>query len=110
MTLKAMVVTTIGPGTIFITYHWAGKKSANPLTVAAQVCLARARQEFDPLAPVGLVFGAENLLRAACKQHLLQLQGHIHASLDPTLEVLRKENDGIHVVRIGLGRDEAAVD
>ncbi len=36
ITLKAMVVTTIRPDTIFIPYHWAGKKSANQLTVAAQ--------------------------------------------------------------------------
>ena len=31
-----MVVTTIRPDTVFIPYHWAGKKSANQLTVAAQ--------------------------------------------------------------------------
>ena len=31
-----MVVTTIRPDTIFIPYHWAGEKSANRLTVAAQ--------------------------------------------------------------------------
>lgn len=30
--LKAKVVTTIRPDTIFIPYHWAGKKSANLLT------------------------------------------------------------------------------
>lgn len=30
--LKAKVVTTIRPDTIFIPYHWAGKKSANQLT------------------------------------------------------------------------------
>jgi assimilatory nitrate reductase catalytic subunit len=34
--LKASVVTTIRPDTIFIPYHWAGKKSVNQLTVAAQ--------------------------------------------------------------------------
>ena len=49
-----MVVTTIRPETIFIPYHWAGKKSANQLTVAAQdpiskipqykVCGRRVRQ------------------------------------------------------------------
>jgi assimilatory nitrate reductase catalytic subunit len=32
MTLKATVVTTIRPDTVFIPYHWAGKKSANQLT------------------------------------------------------------------------------
>jgi assimilatory nitrate reductase catalytic subunit len=36
ITLKASVVTTIRPDTIFIPYHWAGKKSVNQLTVAAQ--------------------------------------------------------------------------
>ena len=35
ITLKAQVVTTIRPDTIFIPYHWAGPKSANQLTVAA---------------------------------------------------------------------------
>ncbi len=33
--LKAKVVTTIRPDTIFIPYHWAGKKSANNLTQRA---------------------------------------------------------------------------
>jgi assimilatory nitrate reductase catalytic subunit len=36
VTLKAHVVTTIRPDTIFIPYHWAGARSANQLTVAAQ--------------------------------------------------------------------------
>jgi assimilatory nitrate reductase catalytic subunit len=36
VTLQAQVVTTIRPDTIFIPYHWAGAKSANQLTVAAQ--------------------------------------------------------------------------
>ena len=54
ITLRAMVVTTIRPDTIFIPYHWAGKKSANQLTVAAQdpiskipqykVCACRVRK------------------------------------------------------------------
>jgi assimilatory nitrate reductase catalytic subunit len=30
--LRAKVVTTIRPDTIFIPYHWAGKQSANLLT------------------------------------------------------------------------------
>lgn len=33
--LKAKVVTTIRPDTVFIPYHWAGKKSANNLTIRA---------------------------------------------------------------------------
>jgi assimilatory nitrate reductase catalytic subunit len=58
ITLRAMVVTTIRPDTIFIPYHWAGKKSANQLTVAAQdpiskipqykVCGCRVRKAAGP--------------------------------------------------------------
>ena len=54
ITLRAQVVTTIRPDTIFIPYHWAGPKSANRLTVAAQdpiskipqykVCACRVRK------------------------------------------------------------------
>jgi assimilatory nitrate reductase catalytic subunit len=36
LTLSAMVVTTIRPDTIFIPYHWPGRKSANQLTISAQ--------------------------------------------------------------------------
>jgi assimilatory nitrate reductase catalytic subunit len=36
VTLQAQVVTTIRPDTIFIPYHWAGRKSVNQLTIAAQ--------------------------------------------------------------------------
>ena len=32
MTLKALVVKTIRPDTVFIPYHWAGRQSANRLT------------------------------------------------------------------------------
>jgi assimilatory nitrate reductase catalytic subunit len=35
-TLRAKVVSTIRPDTIFIPYHWGGRKSANQLTIAAQ--------------------------------------------------------------------------
>lgn len=35
-TLRAQVVETIRPDTVFIPYHWAGRKSANQLTVSAQ--------------------------------------------------------------------------
>jgi len=35
-TLRAMVVTTIRPDTIFIPYHWPGRQSANQLTISAQ--------------------------------------------------------------------------
>ena len=36
ITLKAQVVKTIRPDTIFVPYHWPGKRSANKLTVSAQ--------------------------------------------------------------------------
>jgi assimilatory nitrate reductase catalytic subunit len=36
ITLPAMVVTTIRPDTVFVPYHWPGKKSINQLTIAAQ--------------------------------------------------------------------------
>ncbi len=57
-TLKAQVVTTIRPDTIFIPYHWSGPKSANQLTISAQdpiskipeykVCAARLRKAPGP--------------------------------------------------------------
>jgi assimilatory nitrate reductase catalytic subunit len=63
MTLRAMVVTTIRPDTIFIPYHWAGRKSPNQLTVAAQdpiskipqykVCGCRVRKADAPPDYVG---------------------------------------------------------
>ena len=36
ITLRAMVVTTIRPDTVFIPYHWAGGQSVNQLTISAQ--------------------------------------------------------------------------
>ena len=35
-TLRASVVQTIRPDTVFIPYHWGGRKSANQLTISAQ--------------------------------------------------------------------------
>jgi assimilatory nitrate reductase catalytic subunit len=32
LTIRAMVVKTIRPDTVFIPYHWAGTRSANRLT------------------------------------------------------------------------------
>lgn len=56
--LKAQVVTTIRPDTIFVPYHWAGKQSINMLTVSAQdpiskipeykVCAVRMRKTEAP--------------------------------------------------------------
>jgi assimilatory nitrate reductase catalytic subunit len=44
ITLRAMVVTTIRPDTIFIPYHWPGDKSPNRLTVAAQDPISKIPQ------------------------------------------------------------------
>ena len=62
ITLRAMVVATIRPDTVFIPYHWAGDKSVNRLTVAAQdpiskipqykVCGCRVRKAEGPPAYV----------------------------------------------------------
>ena len=48
------MVTTIRPDTVFVPYHWAGRKSVNRLTIAAQdpiskipeykVCAVRIRK------------------------------------------------------------------
>jgi assimilatory nitrate reductase catalytic subunit len=60
VTVRALVVTTIRPDTVFIPYHWPGPKSANRLTVAAQdpiskipqykVCGCRVRKASGPPA------------------------------------------------------------
>ena len=54
ITLRAQVVNTIRPDTVFVPYHWAGKQSINRLTIAAQdpiskipeykVCAVRLRR------------------------------------------------------------------
>jgi assimilatory nitrate reductase catalytic subunit len=44
ITLRAMVVTTIRPDTIFVPYHWPGRKSINQLTVAAQDPISKIPQ------------------------------------------------------------------
>jgi assimilatory nitrate reductase catalytic subunit len=59
-TLRASVVTTIRPDTVFIPYHWAGRKSANQLTISAQdpiskipeykVCAVRVKKADMPPA------------------------------------------------------------
>ncbi|MEJ7729622.1 MAG: molybdopterin oxidoreductase family protein [Polyangiaceae bacterium] len=44
ITVRAMVVTTIRPDTVFIPYHWSGPKSVNRLTVAAQDPISKIPQ------------------------------------------------------------------
>ncbi len=60
ITVRASVVTTIRPDTVFVPYHWAGDKSINRVTVAAQdpiskipqykVCGCRVRRADAPPA------------------------------------------------------------
>jgi assimilatory nitrate reductase catalytic subunit len=57
-TLRAWIVTTIRPDTVFIPYHWGGRKSANQLTISAQdpiskipeykVCAVRVHKAVAP--------------------------------------------------------------
>jgi assimilatory nitrate reductase catalytic subunit len=64
-TLRAQVVTTIRPDTVFIPYHWAGRKSANQLTISAQdpiskipeykVCAVRVRKAEAPPEYAGVL-------------------------------------------------------
>jgi assimilatory nitrate reductase catalytic subunit len=58
ITVRCQVVTTIRPDVIFVPYHWAGAKSINKVTIAAQdpiskipeykVCAARIRKAAEP--------------------------------------------------------------
>jgi assimilatory nitrate reductase catalytic subunit len=62
-TLRAQIVRTIRPDTVFVPYHWAGPKSINRLTIAAQdpiskipeykVCAVRVRKADGPPDYVG---------------------------------------------------------
>ena len=57
-TVRAQVTTTIRPDVVFVPYHWAGPKSINQVTIAAQdpiskipeykVCAARVRRADGP--------------------------------------------------------------
>src|SRR5204862_842585 len=57
-TLRAQLVTTIRPDTIFVPYHWGGAKSINRVTNAAQdpiskipeykVCAVRILRQYGP--------------------------------------------------------------
>jgi assimilatory nitrate reductase catalytic subunit len=44
ITVRAQVVTTIRPDTVFIPYHWPGDKSPNRITVAAQDPISKIPQ------------------------------------------------------------------
>jgi assimilatory nitrate reductase catalytic subunit len=59
-TLRAQVVKTIRPDTVFIPYHWSGPRSVNQVTIAAQdpiskipeykVCAVRLKKAGEPPA------------------------------------------------------------
>jgi assimilatory nitrate reductase catalytic subunit len=59
ITLRAQVVATIRPDTVFVPYHWAGPKSINRVTIAAQDPISKipeykvcaVRLEKAPAAP-----------------------------------------------------------
>jgi assimilatory nitrate reductase catalytic subunit len=40
-TLRASVVKTIRPDTVFVPYHWGGRKSVNQLTISAQDAISK---------------------------------------------------------------------
>jgi assimilatory nitrate reductase catalytic subunit len=58
VTVRCQVVTTIRPDVVFVPYHWAGPKSVNLATIAAQdpiskipeykVCAVRVRKAAEP--------------------------------------------------------------
>lgn len=60
VTLRLQIVATIRPDTVFVPYHWAGPRSINQLTIAAQdpiskipeykVCAVRVRRAAGPPA------------------------------------------------------------
>jgi assimilatory nitrate reductase catalytic subunit len=41
LTIRAWVVSTIRPDTVFVPYHWGGRKSANQLTISAQDAISK---------------------------------------------------------------------
>jgi assimilatory nitrate reductase catalytic subunit len=66
VTLRAQIVKTIRPDTVFIPYHWAGVKSANRLTISAQ----------DPISkiPEYKVCAVQLKKAAAAPEYAVQLE------------------------------------
>ena len=60
LTLKARVVATIRPDTIFVPYHWPGKRSVNRLTISAQ----------DPISKIPEFKACAVRLRAATAEEI----------------------------------------
>ena len=86
------VVTTIRPDTVFVPYHWAGPKSINQLTIAAQdpiskipeykVCAVRRQQSrWDrPNTPVD---SNRNSRAGSCRQTPCRSPNHREFFIDP---------------------------
>ncbi len=60
LTLKARVVATIRPDTIFVPYHWPGRRSVNRLTISAQ----------DPISKIPEFKACAARLRAATAEEV----------------------------------------
>lgn len=65
-TLQAKIVKTIRPDTVFIPYHWAGTKSANQLTIAAQ----------DPISKIPEYKVCAVRVRKATREEAAEAQNH----------------------------------
>jgi assimilatory nitrate reductase catalytic subunit len=64
ITLRARVVGTIRPDTVFVPYHWPGRRSINQLTIAAQDPISKI-PEFKACAVRLRPATAEEAARAA---------------------------------------------
>jgi predicted molibdopterin-dependent oxidoreductase YjgC len=110
ITLQAMVVTTIRPDTVFIPYHWPGRKSANQLTISAQ----------DPISKIPAVQGVCGPHRKADGRRngpgvwsrsrdktigaSMSVPGHLNFYIDPSpLHRVPGVRAGMHRVRHAQG-------
>ncbi|MEO7794082.1 MAG: molybdopterin oxidoreductase family protein [Thermoanaerobaculia bacterium] len=69
LTLRARVVATIRPDTIFVPYHWPGRRSVNRLTIAAQ----------DPISKIPEFKACAARLRPATAQEAREASAEISA-------------------------------
>jgi len=65
LTLRARVVATIRPDTIFVPYHWPGKRSVNRLTISAQ----------DPISKIPEYKACAARIRAATEDEAREARG-----------------------------------
>src|SRR5208283_1354505 len=76
---------------------------------ASPVRFTGPAEEFYPVVPVLRVFCCEYLFRPTRQQHFFELQCGVQSLGDLLLKVAREKHDGIDVIRLLLGRNEAAV-